>query len=477
MSNAVKLVGLDFGTTTSSAVTAVAQLTRNAVTGRVELDQVREAFRSPMVFTPLRGHRLDERQLQDYLDAWLAAGCVRPQEVFAGGALLTGLTAQKDNAAVLVRLIRERLGNALVATADDPCLESWLAFMGSCAGLSRSRPETPVLNLDIGGGTTNLALGLAGEVLRTGCLFVGARHIEVAPGTYTIVKISKYARALLDHLGLARAPGDTLTGADLDAVLGFYLRLLEAAAAGRADVFREPVARLHQQVALRLPPRMANIVVTFSGGVGELIYAHGQGNPWPPTTYYGDLGIDLAQRIVAAGIWANSLQLLRPVSAGRATVYGLLRHSSEISGTTLFLPRPEVLPLTDLPILGTLTAGAPDSRIRDLLDLVSRSPRGGCVRIDLGAGGTTAVRALGRQLAQVLAESAFPAEHPLVMVMPENLGKILGHYATAWGAVPVNLVVLDEVTVRDAQYLHVGAPRQQVVPVSFYGLNEPGGPP
>jgi molecular chaperone DnaK (HSP70) len=40
VSAAVKLIGLDFGTTTSSAVAATARLVRSAVNGRVELDQV-----------------------------------------------------------------------------------------------------------------------------------------------------------------------------------------------------------------------------------------------------------------------------------------------------------------------------------------------------------------------------------------------------------------------------------------------------
>jgi ethanolamine utilization protein EutA len=58
----------------------------------------------------------------------------------------------------------------------------------------------------------------------------------------------------------------------------------------------------------------------------------------------------------------------------------------------------------------------------------------------------------------------------------ENIGKVLGHYVTEWGALPLNLVVIDEVAVRDAQYARVGRPHSQVVPVSFYGLNEPGVP-
>ena len=108
---------------------------------------MRHRYRSEMVFTPLGDDdRLDERQVESYLDAWLAAGQVQPENVFGGGALLTGLTAQKENAAALVRLIRQRLGNALVATADDPCLESWLSFLGSCGDLSRpSRASNPQL--------------------------------------------------------------------------------------------------------------------------------------------------------------------------------------------------------------------------------------------------------------------------------------------------------------------------------------------
>src|SRR5262249_47340235 len=178
----VQLVGLDFGTTTMSAMVAEAQLARNAVSGRTDLDGIRECYRSEMVFTPLVAEQIDESAVARQLDGWLDTGGVRSTDLFGGGALLTGLTAQRDNAAALVRLVRARLGDALIATANDPCLESWLAFMGSCAELSRARPNLRVLNLDIGGGTTNLALGQGGEVLRTGCLFVGARHVHVGAG-------------------------------------------------------------------------------------------------------------------------------------------------------------------------------------------------------------------------------------------------------------------------------------------------------
>ncbi len=48
----IKLMGLDFGSTTSSALVAHAQIARHCVTGRMELREIAEHFRSEAVFTP-----------------------------------------------------------------------------------------------------------------------------------------------------------------------------------------------------------------------------------------------------------------------------------------------------------------------------------------------------------------------------------------------------------------------------------------
>ena len=74
-----KLVGLDFGTTTSSALVAEGLVRRNAVTGRMELSVTRETFRSPLMFTPLDGDQLDLAAILRLVDGWLArGGMVRP---------------------------------------------------------------------------------------------------------------------------------------------------------------------------------------------------------------------------------------------------------------------------------------------------------------------------------------------------------------------------------------------------------------
>ena len=474
MNRSVNVVGLDFGTTTSSAIIATAQLGYDGVMGRSELTQLSESYRPEMIFTPMRGDALDLERLDSYLQAWLAT--TRPEDIFGGGALLTGLVAQTSNAEGLIDLIERRVGAALIATAEDPCLESWLAFMGSCANLSRDYPSTPMINLDIGGGTTNLALGRNGEVLRTGCLFVGARHVQVKPGTYRIVRLSRYATELFDSLGIRKSAGDSLVPEEIERILDFYLMLLEAAVAGDAEAFQKPIARLHEQSAFH-PPLAAEAVITLSGGVGELVYSHLQGQPWPATTTFGDLGIDLARRLAGLPRWTNHFRRYVPAGSGRATVYGLLRHSTQVSGNTLFLPNPGVLPLRNVPIMGSISLASTEEELCVLLDLIRRSPKGGCLRVKLAADADSTIPELsrlgrlGRRLAGILERGFVPAGHPLILVMEENLGKVLGNYVSGWGRIPCNVVVIDEIELRNAQFVQIGSLRNHVVPVSFHGMN------
>ena len=156
-----------------------------------------------------------------------------------------------------------------------------------------------MINLDIGGGTTNTAEGKNGEVISTGSLFVGARHVQFVPGSYRIVSVSTFAQSLFEHLGIAAGPGDTLSETQVAAILDFYVELLESAISGNMQIFDEPVARPHQDVAFRLPDgvHVHDPIVTISGGV-ELVYERFGGKPLPSTTSFGDLGVDLAERFI-----------------------------------------------------------------------------------------------------------------------------------------------------------------------------------
>jgi ethanolamine utilization protein EutA len=465
----VRLVGLDFGTTTSRCVAATARLSRNTVTGRQELSFIREVFRSPVVLTPFGQDGLDLRRLEEHLDDWLSAAAADTHEIFGGGALVTGLAAQQPNSPALIDLIRLRVRDLLVATAGDPCLEAWLAFQANAGSISRAHPDRWVINLDIGGGTTNVAAGRAGEVLRTGSLFVGARHIEVEPGTYRIVKLSRYARALLDDLTLAVVPGDRLTSPQLDAILDWQLDLIEHALAGDRAALEQPIARLHEQVAFNPPSDLIEPLYCLSGGVGELVYDILQAKPLPTTTQFEDLGVDLAQRIATSPRWASRLTGITPQYAGRATVYGLLLNATQVSGSTVYLPDPALLPLRDVPILGRVTSDSTDEQIRDILQLVERSTDGSCVVVSLAQRDGLSVRSLGERIGSALKVDT-SARAPLVLLVRENVGKALGGYISQWGLNPVKLVVLDEIEPLDARFVQLGALRDQVVPISFYGM-------
>lgn len=482
-SNRVTMIGLDFGSTTSSAMMATAGVGMSSTTGRMEFGIPRVVYRSEPVFTPFIHGKIDSAGLDSHIDRWIAESGVHREDLFAGGVIITGLAAKRANAAELARIIGRRIGEAVVATADDPCLESWLAFMGSCSVLSRFHADTPFINIDIGGGTTNPALGINGTVLHTGCHFVGARHFQFKPGTYQLTGISDFGRALLDDLGIEKAPGMEMASRDIDAILDFYIAALAAIARGDTGFFKAPIGRLHQQVPFTFDAIEAEPVLVFSGGVGELLYAAGLGRELPGTTHYGDLGIDLARRIAQTPLLAGHITDFVPENRGRATVYGLTLHSTEISGSTIFLSDRDILPCRDLPIVARLLLHADAEQVRQALLLVAAGSGGGCIQIvpgepppDTQPEGTAIpiLESLGTvktfSLNLKAACAGVKPTKPVVVLAPHNYGQALGNYASNWRQEPFDLIVIDEIPDRQAHFVNIGRLHGNIVPASFYGV-------
>jgi ethanolamine utilization protein EutA len=469
MRKTVTLVGLDFGTTTSSAAIASGKLMQNSVTRRMEIRDLEPQFCSAQVFTPFDGDVLDERRLADYLDGWLNE--IPSAEVFGGGAMITGLAAQASNAGCVARQIRRRLKDAVIATAADPGLESWLTFMGNCWELSRANPERTFVNLDIGGGTTNIALGRNTEVSRTGSYFVGARHIQFEPGGYRLTTLSPYARQLLAYLDIHKHVGDRLSETDVQSIVDWYLQLLEAVVTGQSGARADELSALHQQMPFDSDHDVADLAITLSGGVGQLAYRGLQSGTWPETTAYGDLGIDLARRLVQRPFWRKQLDQWMPAGQGRATLFGLLRHNTQVSGGTVYLSDPARLPLGDLVILGTVSPNTPPDEVTRLVALARRTAQGACLKVELPQVDRTSAKTLAGQLRQSIAQHTTSGPIPLVLLVRENLGKVLGHLVTNWGRSPAPLVVIDEIDARDTQFASIGRKQQGVLPVSFHGMS------
>ena len=470
----VILLGLDFGSTTSSALIASAKVARSAATGHMQLDDVQVLYKSEPVFTPFTkksiGQSIDIEKVAKLIAHWLAESGVSIKDIFSGGSIITGLAAQTDNAVALSKLIIEMVGESVIATADDPCLESWLAFMGSCSALSRYHADAPILNFDIGGGTTNIALGANGDVQVTGCYFIGARHFQFMSGGYQLTAISSYGKALLNALTINKTIGESLSENEINKIMSLYISMLETIVTGNTGFLNAPIAQKHTQVAIEIKPK-TNANVTFSGGVGELIYKISASEPLPTTTFYGDFGIDLALAISRSALLSANLKTCVPEHKGRATVVGLTLHSTEISGSTVYLANATCLPLRDLPIIAKLAADSSIEQWQNTFALASKRPAGVCIQITACNSSLEQVRTLASQIKHALQTNIHAPSQPIVLLLEANIGKALGNYISDWGQLDYNLMVIDEVALRDAHFVHIGSVQQGMIAVSFFGLN------
>ena len=139
----------------------------------------RAVHRSPIILTPYASElRIDTAALSAFIEQAYAGAGWTPDMVDSGAVITTGEAARKENAAAIVALFSGQAGKFVCATAGHH-LESLLAAKGSGAvALSRMQDTPIVLNVDIGGGTTKLAVCRNGQVEETAALDVGARVLS-----------------------------------------------------------------------------------------------------------------------------------------------------------------------------------------------------------------------------------------------------------------------------------------------------------
>ena len=464
--NRTLLLGLDFGSTTCSALIISVAMASDGIAGSAKFSAPQIIYRATPAFTPFLDNKIDETRILALIQEWLTESQTNVTALFSASAIITGLAAQQSNVSTIRELIASQIPNAAIIAAEDPHLESWLAFMGSSASLSRYHSETPILNLDIGGGTTNGAIGLKGNVLATSSHYIGARHFQFVPGSYQLLAISDYGLAILEAFGIDKGVGDTLNNVESIKIIAFYIHALEAIVLNDHDFFDEPIANLHIQAASNMPFKGSKI--TFSGGVGELVYQIASGEEAPGTTYYGDFGIDLAKAILSSPLLSADLKTHKPENLGRATVFGLTLNSTEISGSSFYLPHPDLLPLNDIPILAKLSFSASSEAWQEVLSLASHHSTGVCLQITEASIELKKIRHFAQMISKSIVVSNL--KNPLILLTEGNIGKTLGNYITNWGKLSIQLVVIDELNTRDAHFVNLGKMQQGVVPVSFYGM-------
>ena len=462
-------VGIDIGSSTSHLLFAKVALQRQAQghSSRFVVIGRDIVWRSPILLTPFRADGLiDAAVLGGFIDRCYSEAGFTKDEVDGGAVILTGEAIKRKNARAIDELFAAQAGKFVCASAGHR-LEARLAAHGSGAvALSKDRGIC-LLHIDIGGGTTKLALIDRGTIVGLAAFAVGGRLIAAdARGDWT--RVDHSARLVADDLSVNVSPQ---TLADESVRRRMAQRLAAAAAAIIFDAPLDPLAR-SLTLTEPLPRKIAPAALTFSGGVAEYIF--GQEN-----SEFGDIAKPLAQALARELSARSGLPLIDPGQRIRATVIGASQFTVQVSGKTIYLPDPYVLPVRNVPVVRiTMDSGLPD-RDRTAAEI---STALGVIDLDKSAN-----VAIGfswrddpehsrlRAAAEAIAGALQPMQERiklLLLAIDGDIGKTFGrliHRELNW---PGKIICLDGVELHEFDYIDVGelvAP-PGVVPVVIKSL-------
>ena len=439
MADTLISLGLDVGTTSTQMV--FSRLTIENRSGSFSVPELEIAereilYRSTIHFTPLlSGDLVDAPALRQIVDREYARAGLTREAVSTGAIIITGETSRRENARAVLEELSGYAGDFVVATAG-PDLESILAAKGAGAVDHSRETGKTVLHMDIGGGTSNLALIRDGAITATGCLNVGGRLVKFdETGRVT------YLSPAVTPLTPLR-PGDPATPGSLEFLARILTQALEMAAG-----LIPPGPLLSQlwtketgpwETWLRQLP--GELTLSFSGGVADCIEAH-----LPPETF-GDLGPILGQAIRKSRLCAGSYILGRETI--RATVIGAGSHSAQLSGSTVF-HRGMTFPMKNLPVIH-----APDlSRLQPLQEpTVLALP-----------GPSSPNYADICHLASAIAQ-AHPTG-PVLVCLEQDMAKALGHALAVRLPETTPILCIDRVKLSPESYLDIAAPIGPALPV------------
>ena len=213
-------VGIDVGTTTTQLILSQLTLSSGPLGGSTPLSRSplnrpnlanivdkKVLYRSDIHFTPLLGpDQVDAAALEHILRQEYQKAGVSPQQVETGAVIITGETAKKGNADVVLDALSDLAGD-FVVTVAGPHLESMITGRGSGAAAYSREQYTTVTNIDIGDGSANSAIFHQGEMTAAAAMNYGGRILEIDPANDQIRRIAEPAQIIIDHLGLPFAVG------------------------------------------------------------------------------------------------------------------------------------------------------------------------------------------------------------------------------------------------------------------------------
>lgn len=366
MSESILSVGIDIGTTTTHMVLSRLSIDTISIFNRLPENSIaaREiVYQSPITFTPIvyegENRLIDFEKISLVLEDFYKQAKIDKNEIESGALIVTGDSARTDNAQKVAQALAQAAGNFVVETAG-PKLEGILAARGSGAVEESYRTGKTICNVDIGGGTTNLAFIEKGRIVETACLNLGGRLIQVEEcqpdlfnaEQFKTVQCNRSGRMLLQSLGLSSSA--PLSKTDLS-------KLASKAAALIAEYCRISIksgeeTSLLESLSETDVPSLAWLEKVdeywFTGGVGTLMKSQERKDTKSEKSSavpFGDLGQMLARALLDL---LDRKRARFDASGIYATVIGAGLHTMQVSGSTIGIQSSQsILPLRNVRIL------------------------------------------------------------------------------------------------------------------------------
>jgi ethanolamine utilization protein EutA len=336
-------VGIDVGTATSQIIFSRLVLRRlgRELSSRFVVTERTTLYLSPVHFTPYTWgrERIDDQALGRLVDSAYQEAGITPEQVDTGAIILTGEAIRRDNARAIADIFAAQRGKFVCASAGHN-FEALLSAHGSGAVALSAERRSQILNIDIGGGTTKLAVADRGQVLSTAAFHIGGRLLATDDAG-AISVLEPGGQSLAREIGFHWQLGDRVTAEQIQR-LAHYM----AEAVLRLAQEEQPPSGLQR---LWLTPPLSGMknydAVVFSGGVGEYIYGQ-------ETNSFGDLGAPLGKALQDL---INKKAFPWPLAPARecirATVMGAAQHTIQVSGNTIYRSDDTMLPRKNLQVL------------------------------------------------------------------------------------------------------------------------------